>query len=82
MPPMVFHSTDLVSSPKSIYKNLPDTDKCRGVFFCWLIYAGSDVVRAQTGKRAHTEDGTLTEVFTSDIEENPFEKGFFLKLLS
>ena len=26
--------------------------------------------------------GTLTEVFTRDIEENPFEKGFFLKLLS
>ena len=25
---------------------------------------------------------TLTEVFTRDIEENPFEKGFFLKLLS
>ena len=25
---------------------------------------------------------TLTEVFTRDIEENPFEKGFFHKLLS
>ena len=25
---------------------------------------------------------TLIEVFTRDIEENPFEKGFFLKLLS
>jgi hypothetical protein len=29
-----------------------------------------------------SKGSTLTEVFTRDIEENPFEKGFFLKLLS
>ena len=33
-------------------------------------------------KNSRIKGGTLTEVFTRDIEENPFEKGFFLKLLS
>ena len=33
-------------------------------------------------RQALLKGDTLTEVFTRDIEENPFEKGFFLKLLS
>jgi len=35
-----------------------------------------------TEKRQPRKDGTLIEVFTRDIEGNPFEKGFSLKLPS
>ena len=33
-------------------------------------------------KRTSIKATARTEVYTCNIEENPFEKGFFLKLLS
>ena len=47
-------------------------DFCRGAFH----------VRDRKEKKNRPKGGTLTEVFTRDIEGNPFEKGFSLKLPS